>query len=862
MTFSTIKPWTRWWWMGNAVNKAEITRHLEAYADAGIGGVEVTPIYGVPSRKSEWIPFLSDDWMRMLEFTVSECNRLKMGCDLDLGSGWPWGGPMITNEFAPKNAEFEIHQAGDCIKGDIVAAVTMDADGKRYNVTNCLDKVPAGQILVVMKSVPNGQQVKRAAPGGEGNVMCPYSRAALDVYLDFYDELFARFPAALPYSTFYDSFEYNAFYSDDFPMKFAEVNDYLLTDRLPELAGIGDPDIINCVRADYRYALHRCLLDNSVIRWTEHSHEMGITTRYQAHGAPGNLLDLYAAADIPETEVFGASTAIKCKPLTEDALLLPPEYQLVNRLAASAAHLTGKSLASSETFTWHREHFRGTPEDMKYEADLLWTTGINHLFFHGSTYSPADAVWPGWLFYASTQVDIADPLWVNLPAFNSYAADVQDLLQQGKPSNDILVYVPWFDLYAMPGEELFRQYTVHANVQEWVADHEWGRWSLKLQNAGYGIDFVSDDLLNGCETRDGWIVKDGNRWQTIMVPPCAYMPIATIEKLNTLAASGVKIIVGTPNAVSAPGMRGTDIREKSAFSAGMSKLTANAQMAEYDNLCEILNVNGVKPIYSSDTLLYAIRREHDNGDAWFITNLSDSTCGITEPLVLYPRQKMDAVVIIDAVAGRRGLAKSVDGVIKINSTLLPGQSLLVCPAQPEDDTLPAWRQYAATDEVVFNRTVNVEFLSGGPSLPSTYSTDKIEFWTSRIGQGYRDFSGTARYTFEMEWNGHNYEEVLLQFTEIAASAKITINGEYAGVVWCKPYQLFVGKFLRRGINKIEVEVTNTAANRISAMDRAGEDWRVYGDINFVTIHYTPFDASDWATTPSGINGDVKLVGML
>ena len=38
--------------------------------------------------------------------------------------------------------------------------------------------------------------------------------------------------------------------------------------------------------------------------WTKWSHEHGFITRYQAHGSPGNWLDLYAAADIPETEIF------------------------------------------------------------------------------------------------------------------------------------------------------------------------------------------------------------------------------------------------------------------------------------------------------------------------------------------------------------------------------------------------------------------------------------------------------------------------------------------------------------------------------------------------------------------------------
>lgn len=41
------KPWTRWWWHGNALTKEGITAEMEAYQRAGIGGLEITPIYGV-----------------------------------------------------------------------------------------------------------------------------------------------------------------------------------------------------------------------------------------------------------------------------------------------------------------------------------------------------------------------------------------------------------------------------------------------------------------------------------------------------------------------------------------------------------------------------------------------------------------------------------------------------------------------------------------------------------------------------------------------------------------------------------------------------------------------------------------------
>src|SRR6266545_8205735 len=40
---SACRPWTRWWWMGSAVDEAEITRQLQLFQAAGIGGVESGP---------------------------------------------------------------------------------------------------------------------------------------------------------------------------------------------------------------------------------------------------------------------------------------------------------------------------------------------------------------------------------------------------------------------------------------------------------------------------------------------------------------------------------------------------------------------------------------------------------------------------------------------------------------------------------------------------------------------------------------------------------------------------------------------------------------------------------------------------
>ena len=95
------KPWTRWWWHGSAVDRQNLTSELEALRDVGIGGVEITPIYGVRGEETRFIPFLSESWVAMLGHALREAQRLDLGVDMATGTGWPFGGPWIDETNAP-----------------------------------------------------------------------------------------------------------------------------------------------------------------------------------------------------------------------------------------------------------------------------------------------------------------------------------------------------------------------------------------------------------------------------------------------------------------------------------------------------------------------------------------------------------------------------------------------------------------------------------------------------------------------------------------------------------------------------------------------------------------------------------------
>ncbi len=323
--------------------------------------------------------------------------------------------------------------------------------------------------------------------------------------------------------------------------RFVALHGYDLRDHVRELAGQGDPDVSARVKADYRATMAALHLDY-IHTWTAWAHARHEITRNQAHGSPANLLDVYAAADIPETEMFG-STAFAIPGFRREASEIDGAGRpfIAHEFATSAAHVMGKRLVSSETFTWLREHFHESPSEMKPELDQLFLAGVNHIFYHGTAYSPADAPWPGWLFYASTQVNSRNPLWHELPAVNAYITRAQSLLQSGAADNDLLLYWPVHDLWHSAPD------LRAPDGIDWSSEQPFGRISRELTARGYTHDFISDEQLEATRYEKGELQTAGGRYQALLVPPTAHMPVATLQHLLDLAHSGARRCASRPH---------------------------------------------------------------------------------------------------------------------------------------------------------------------------------------------------------------------------------------------------------------------------------------------------------------------------
>jgi hypothetical protein len=122
--------------------------------------------------------------------------------------------------------------------------------------------------------------------------------------------------------------------------------------------------------------------------------------------------------------------------------------------------------------------------------------------------------------------------------------------------------------------------------------------------------------------------------------------------------------------------------------------------------------------------------------------------------------------------------------------------------------------------------------------------------------------GTGKYSLTFTLPEAKADDWILNLGDVRESARVSVNGQDAGCVWAVPYELHIGKYLHKGENKLEVEVTNLSANRIAALDRAGVKWRKFKEINVVDLNYRSTGYGDWAPMPSGLNSEVKLIPII
>jgi hypothetical protein len=685
----------------------------------------------------------------------------------------------------------------------------------RLRVSKTEPKLAEGERVVATPTLADGskvwlvesrtrQAVKRAAVGAEGLVLDHYSRAALDKHLALVGEKLLKAAGPNPpYAVFSDSLEvYGADWTPNFLAEFRRRRGYDLAPYLGALAGdIGEKTM--AVRHDWGKTLSELADDNYLKPLRDWAQKHGTKLRSQTYGIPPVTMSSNALVDLPE----GEGTQWRAASST--------------RWATSASHLYGRNVTSSETFTWlHSPVFRATPLDMKAEADIHFIQGVNQLVGHGWPYSPPEAGEPGWRFYAAAVFNDHNPWYIAMPDIAAYMQRVSWLLRQGAPANDVAVYLPTDDAFAA--------FTLGRPSVNQLMDRLIGPAVIpQILDAGYNFDFIDDAA----------IAKVGIPYKILVLPGVERMPLATLEKI---AKAGVTVIATRRTPSMAPGL--ADAADTPKIREMASKLKV---VADETKLGEALKAALPPDVVRAPEIGF-IHRKLADGDLYFLANTSNHS---VEGAVQF-RGALTASAIDPVTGAPAGFG---DYAPYESRVVVTGK--LGAPQHGITDDAPA---------VDLSTEWAVTFPDGVVQM------HYLRSWTD----GRRTYSGTATYEKTFDWNGG---ASILDFGEgtpvqrdgqragagmrammdgpVRDAAIVYVNGQRAGAVWCSPFRIDIGKFLKPGQNTLRIVVANSALNVMAKGPLP--------DYKELTAKYGErFQAQDMKAVvpqPSGLLGPVRLV---
>lgn len=862
------RPMMRWWWFGPAVTKPELQRELETMRGAGIGGVEIQPVYPLmlddESAGIKNLQYLSPEFLRDVSFANTTARSLGLRVDITLGSGWPYGGPRTTLALAAGRLKvIAVPIAGPTItpppleEGDsTIAAFAVAGTEKSFdpasakNIDLSSGAIPPGtdgKTALFFIASHTRQMVKRPAAGAEGFVLDHFSRAAIDEHIaDVATPLVNAFGDQPPYSVFSDSLEvYGSDWTTNLPAEFLKRRGYDLIPHLPELLAGGSADA-DAVRHDWGQTLSDLVRENYLAPLTHFAEAHHSRFRSQTYGEPAVTLADEAVPNLPEGE--------------------GPQWRTFSftRWASSASHLYGRNITSAETWTWlHSPAFRATPLDMKAEADRMFLLGVNQFVGHGFPYSAPAASEPGWSLYAAAVFNAHIPWFPVMPDVTKYLQRVSWLLRQGKPANDIAILLPEDDAQAAftPG---------HVSVTDEMRKRISPALMAAILDAGYNIDYIDAATID----KLGVIP-----YPVLIIPPTDRIPWATYKLIESYAEAKGKIIAIEKLPSLAPGlMDEKNSAELAAISEHLFKVSDHKGVfvASTEELAGALHEALPPDMNATGQVsgLGFIHRKLAGIDIYFVANTSnrpiDGSIEFRSPRAFVDAWDADGDKLLQSAAG-----------IRLPLALAPYESRVYFlhdkRAVHVDGSIAVGPQseYAVEADLGdLSSDWQIRFGKDGPGL----GLAKLTSWTEIPGKQF--YSGEAIYSRNFTVDAKSISSLdstlYLDFgagtpiedkrrpnasgmlalldPPVREAAIVFINGKRAGSLWHPPYRIDISKFVHAGENQIEVDVYNTAINLL-----AGQPPRDYAALRAkYGRRFDPQDMDHLQPIPSGLFGPIHL----
>ncbi|HTV42311.1 MAG TPA: glycosyl hydrolase [Candidatus Sulfotelmatobacter sp.] len=542
---NSAKPQTWWHWMNGNVTKEGITLDLEAMKQIGLGGATIVNAdCGIPRGP---VIFMSPEWQDDFKFAVSEAHRLGLQMAVENCAGWSSsGGPWVTPSNAMQRvttSEVKVSGPGDFdgalpqppTKLDFyrdIAVLAFPA-GPRPAIGELSDKagfrgrevesstandnpaagvipgrdiidltsqlsadghlnwhIPAGNWTILRVGyTPIGVKNHPAPIEGTGLECDKLDPSGLDAHWAGFmqkclDDIGPLAGTTL-YASFIDSYEVgDQNWSKSFRAEFIRRRGYDPLTYLPVFTGriVDSPEVSERFLWDVRRTIADCFADNYYGHFAELCREHGLQSMVEPYTGPFESLQSGEPEDLVMGEFWAGSQG-------------EPSV----KLASSVAHIYGKTIVGTETFTAAPEHGRwqNDPYSLKALGDLMYTWGVNRYTFHRYAMQPWTNRWPGmtmgqWGFH----FERTETWWNEGKPWIAYISRCQFLLQQGRSVQD----AAYFDGQSAPVER---------------------RDGNPALPAGYDFDAVDADvLLHGATVKDGRLtLASGANYAVLVLPP-------------------------------------------------------------------------------------------------------------------------------------------------------------------------------------------------------------------------------------------------------------------------------------------------------------------------------------------------------
>ena len=795
----------------------------------------------------------------VLAFPIDETLQTDEGIEsLDLKLGFhELGGSAPDCRFLLTNTSYQATQETGRtfyrIERSNIIDLTAQMDKK--GLLTC--DIPPGEWCIMRIGYTcTNSEVSTSSNSWQGNVLDYMSKEAFDFYWNNVVEPIFNLAGDHVGTTLKfletDSWECGGMnWTDNFVDEFCSYRGYDLLTYLPVIAGyvVDDIDTSNAFLADFRKTLGELVAHNHYAQFAEHAHHynMGIQPESAGpHAGPMDGIKNYGFSDIVMSEFWSPSPH---RPRARDRFFL--------KQASSAAHIYGKKIVGAESFTtigpqWNDELW----SEQKPSFDHEICSGLNRVYFHTFTCSPAEMGLPGQEYFAGTHINPQVTWWEKSDALIDYIQRIQMLVQNGRFVADVLYYYGDHVPNVFPFKD----------------------WDPAGVMPGFDYDVTDETIFTQLKVVNGEIVVPGGiSYRVLVLPNHRVLSLTVLEKVKDLLEQGAHIIGYKPDKmISLTGgtsaqehfkelsddIWGTSEEESGERKYGKGKIIWGVSAKNY---LFSLNIPADFSIWENknetdyDYIHYTVGTTH----MYFISNQTGECRNIMAQFRLSGFQPE----LWDALTGETREAKAFnqkEGSTTVPLSLEPYGSIFVIFNRAIDKNtqgkgISNYPEYETLQEISGPWIVNFNSQRGAPA---SISFPELTDWTTNTNENIKYYSGSAVYnkTFNVSFSKEKDISYFLQLENVkdVGIASVQLNGKDKGILWTKPFRVNITNELQEGENSLEIEVINSWYNRVAG-DEMGQGRKKYTNTNIVLGHdFAGRTIQQIPLEPSGLLGPVTI----